>query len=95
MIKLDAYIQFCMLAVAPRLQNQGVGKAILAEAERRSAAKWAMSRCVMEVIGCRQELIAFYERRGYRLTGEKRGFPSFEPKALSLQLVMMEKTLTL
>ena len=34
----------------------------------------------MTVIGQRRELIAWYERRGYELTGETRPFPMNDPR---------------
>lgn len=63
-----------MFAVDPDLQAAGVGRRILAEGERVAAAMGARS-VELHVIGLRHELIAWYERRGYRRTGERIPFP--------------------
>ncbi|SER70399.1 GNAT family N-acetyltransferase [Streptomyces qinglanensis] len=69
----EAY--FGMFAVSPLLQGGGVGRAVLAEAERTVGAEWGVERMRMQVIRQREELIAWYERRGYRRTGELSPFP--------------------
>jgi len=66
---------FGMFAVRPGLQGGGVGKVVLAEAERIAREEWAATTMEMTVISVRDELIAFYERRGYRRTGELSAFP--------------------
>ncbi|MCW4385635.1 GNAT family N-acetyltransferase [Salinibacterium sp. SYSU T00001] len=66
---------FGMFAVRPSGQGGGLGKAILAEAERRAANLWGATTMEMTVIEQRPDLIAFYERRGYERTGEVRDFP--------------------
>lgn len=69
----DCY--FGMFSVRPELQGSGVGKAMLAEAERLAGAEWDCTQVRMTVIDVRDDLIAWYERRGYRRTGEYRPFP--------------------
>lgn len=66
---------FGMFAVRPRLQGGGMGKALLAEAERVAREDWQLPAMRMTVIDVRDALIAFYERRGYRRTGEFKPFP--------------------
>jgi len=66
---------FGMFAVQPALQGGGVGKALLAEAERRARDNWNADHLEMTVIAQREDLIAWYLRRGYRKTGENRPFP--------------------
>ncbi|MEU9102190.1 GNAT family N-acetyltransferase [Streptomyces sp. NPDC048361] len=66
---------FGMFAVAPALQGAGLGKQIIAEAERVVRAEWGVREMHMTVISLREELIAFYERRGYRRTGKLTPFP--------------------
>lgn len=66
---------FGMFAVRPDRQRAGLGKAVLAEAERQARALWQSRRMRMTVIDLRAELIAWYERRGYRRTGEHAPFP--------------------
>lgn len=84
-----------MLTVKPTIQATGIGKQMLQAAE-----SFAISRdlfCIeMTVISVRSELIAFYERRGYHLTGEKRDFPTdpkFGIKKRDLEFIVLEKNL--
>ncbi|GAB1331054.1 GNAT family N-acetyltransferase [Streptomyces sennicomposti] len=70
-----AYAYFGMFAVAPDLQGAGLGKVIIAEAERRVREIWGATEMHMTVISVREELIAWYERRGYRRTGRMSPFP--------------------
>ena len=66
---------FGMFAVVPDGQGGGIGKAVLAEAERLTRDGWGCARMEMTVIDVRAELIASYERRGYRRTGITKPFP--------------------
>ncbi|MFE0736962.1 GNAT family N-acetyltransferase [Streptomyces sp. NPDC058855] len=66
---------FGMFAVRPELQGTGLGKRIIAEAERRVRELWDVREMHMTVISVREELIAWYERRGYRRTGRTTPFP--------------------
>ncbi|MEU1801522.1 GNAT family N-acetyltransferase [Streptomyces sp. NPDC019937] len=66
---------FGMFAVRPGQQGGGLGKMVLAEAERFAAAEWAAREMHMTVITAREELIAWYERRGYARTGRRTPFP--------------------
>lgn len=86
-----------MLAVNPLLQGKGIGKQLLLAAEQVAQETWAVSKAVMSVIACRNELIAFYQRRGYRRTGVSTVFPVnpelWIPKVADLRLEVLEKTL--
>jgi ribosomal protein S18 acetylase RimI-like enzyme len=66
---------FGMFAVDPDRQGGGLGKAVLAEAERMARDDWHCRAMRMTVIEQRDELIDWYERRGYRRTGEFQPFP--------------------
>ncbi|MGY1502858.1 GNAT family N-acetyltransferase [Streptomyces sp. QTS52] len=66
---------FGMFAVSPALQGAGLGKVIIAEAERAASETWGARAMHMTVISVRDDLIAWYERRGYRRTGEMSPFP--------------------
>jgi ribosomal protein S18 acetylase RimI-like enzyme len=66
---------FGMFSVRPDLQGSGIGSALLAEAERLARDEWACREMQMTVISIRDELIAWYERRGYRRTGRYSPFP--------------------
>lgn len=63
-----------MLTVSPELQNSGIGKKLLAEAEIH-AKTLGLSGIIMTVISVREELIAWYKRHGYVDTGEREAFP--------------------
>ena len=71
---------FGMFAVSPTLQGGGVGNAMLAECERAARDDWRCREMRMTVISVREELIAWYVRRGYRATGERKPFPYGDPK---------------
>ncbi|GIQ60040.1 N-acetyltransferase [Flavobacterium collinsii] len=66
-----------MLTVSPKLQNSGIGKKMLAEAENH-AKTLGLSSIIMTVISVREELIAWYKRHGYVDTGEREAFPVSE-----------------
>jgi ribosomal protein S18 acetylase RimI-like enzyme len=74
--KVDAETcHFGMFVVKPDLQAQGLGKRFIAEAERFVRTELGCPTIQMLVISIRAELIAWYVRRGYRRTGERRPFP--------------------
>ncbi|MFV8325951.1 GNAT family N-acetyltransferase [Flavobacterium sp. ZS1P14] len=64
-----------MLTVAPELQNSGIGKKLLQQAEIHASAL-GLSKIVMTVISIREELIAWYKRCGYLETGAREPFPA-------------------
>ncbi|MEV5529105.1 GNAT family N-acetyltransferase [Streptomyces prunicolor] len=70
-----AHAYFGMFAVSPQLQGGGLGKVIIAEAERTVREAWDVREMHMTVISVRNDLIAWYERRGYRRTGRMTPFP--------------------
>ena len=71
---------FGMFAVNPAWQMGGLGRALLAEAERVARESWRVPAMRMTVIEQRADLIAWYERRGYTLTGETGAFPYGQPR---------------
>ena len=88
---------FGMFAVRPTGQSQGDGTRILVEAERLAVAEWGSTVMIMTVIGLRDALIAFYERRGYRRTGVRKPFHVDTrfgvPRRDDLHLEVLEKGL--
>jgi ribosomal protein S18 acetylase RimI-like enzyme len=89
---------FGMFAVVPGLQGGGIGKALLDECERIARDDWQLPDMRMTVIDIRNELIAFYERRGYRRTGMYKPFPHGDerfgiPKRDDLRFEVLEKLL--
>ena len=88
---------FGMFAVRPDLQGGGMGHALLAEAERVVRDEWSLPALRMTVIDARGELIAWYERRGYRRTGVVKPFPYGDtrfgiPRRDDLRFEVLEKT---
>ncbi|WP_432547486.1 GNAT family N-acetyltransferase [Kineococcus sp. SYSU DK004] len=69
----DAY--FGMFAVDPSRQGRGTGRALLAAAEAEAVRRWGAGALEMTVIAQRTDLVAWYERLGFRATGERRPFP--------------------
>jgi len=64
-----------MLTIEPTLQSAGLGRAMLDAAEAFARREWHSPLMYMTVIIQRDALIAWYERRGYRRSGERRPFP--------------------
>ncbi|MES2338540.1 MAG: GNAT family N-acetyltransferase [Pseudomonadota bacterium] len=71
----DGLAYLGQLCVEPVLQGAGIGRLLIAAAERTARATFGADRIEMTVIDSRHELIAYYRRRGYRVTGETRDFP--------------------
>jgi ribosomal protein S18 acetylase RimI-like enzyme len=92
----EAY--FGMFSVRPGRQGRGWGGAILAEAERVARERWSAGTMAMSVLAQRPDLIAWYERRGYRRTGQTRPFPYGDerfgvPKRPDLSFAVLAKAL--
>ena len=94
----NAYIG--MFAVHPELQGQGIGNVILEAAEtfaeRHLKSSKQPSYLTMSILNQRPELLAYYQRRGYQLNGNKMPFPedgnNGEPKRQDLELLELEKS---
>jgi ribosomal protein S18 acetylase RimI-like enzyme len=69
----DCYLG--MLTIRPTTQGAGLGRQMLETAERWAMEHWSSRTMHMTVIVQRTELIAWYERRGYRRTAERKPFP--------------------
>lgn len=96
--KQDGAAYFGMFAVDPTRQTGGVGKRVIAQAEQLARTRWGVDRMRMTVIVQREELIAFYERRGYARTGQIKPFPYGDarfgiPRRDDLRFEVLEKTL--
>lgn len=72
----DAY--FGMFAINPSIRSAGLGRAVLAECERRARDLWNPPGLMMTVISIREQLIEWYQRRGYEPTGARLPFPFSE-----------------
>ena len=89
----QAYIS--LLAVSSKFQNKGLGKEILRLAEAYALKQLHTREYVIVVISQRKELIEFYERRGYKKTGEIEQYPVHlnvgEPIAKDLTVEYLKK----
>ncbi|MFC1431705.1 GNAT family N-acetyltransferase [Streptacidiphilus sp. N1-3] len=90
---------FGMFAVRPTLQGGGLGKVIIAEAERFALDEWGVAEMHMTVISLREELVAWYVRRGYVRTGQLTAFPRRDerfdlPTRDDLQFELLTKKLS-
>jgi ribosomal protein S18 acetylase RimI-like enzyme len=82
-----------MLSVSPLLQATGVGKQLMQAAEQYAREHHCPS-IFMYVISVRHELIAWYERLGYRKTGETKPLPAdnrFGVPTQPLEFAILEK----
>lgn len=86
---------FGMIAVKPKLQNKGYGKAMVMAAEAMTRREWGVNNFQMNVITIRDTLIAFYERLGYQRTVLIKDFPTeselWQVKVQGLQFTLLEK----
>jgi ribosomal protein S18 acetylase RimI-like enzyme len=86
-----------LLTVRPALQNQQLGRRLLSSAEDFARERGARS-IRMGVLSVRDTLIAWYQRRGYRLTGKTEPFPYGDsrfgtPLREGLEFALLEKQL--
>ncbi len=98
MHQVDGSAYLGMLTVDPVRQASGMGRTLLETAEAEAGIRFGARRMEMTVISTRSELIAWYERRGYRLTGRTAPFPAdvqdfgdLPPR--TLEFVVMDKPL--
>lgn len=83
------------LTVSPEIQAQGIGKKMLSYAEEYAVEKNCYA-IVMWVVSLRQELIDWYLRHGYYLTGETKPFPTenkFGRPTRKLEFVVLKKAI--
>lgn len=73
----DSELYLGMLTVSPELQNSGIGKKLMQQAEI-FALTLGLSKIVMTVISVRAELISWYKRHGFVDTGAREPFPVSE-----------------
>ncbi len=92
--KRDDRLYLGMLSVNPLLQARGIGKELMRSAEQYARSQGC--RCLfMRVISIRQELIAWYERQGYRNTGETEPFrdSEFGKASRPIEFLVLQKDL--
>lgn len=82
-----------MLTVKPNRQGRGIGAMLMNAAEERARAL-GCSSIQMTVITARESLIAYYQRKGFADTGERKPFPNdpaFGIPKQPLEFLVMEK----
>jgi ribosomal protein S18 acetylase RimI-like enzyme len=87
-------LYFGMLSVSPHLQAAGIGKQLMRAAEEYALKNYC--RCIfMHVISVRYELIDWYKKQGYQLTGEVLPFidTKFGKALLPIEFVVLHKDL--
>ena len=93
--KKDNRIYLGMFSVSPSAQGKGIGKKLLTAADDY-AREHDCTSIYMTVISVREELIAWYERNGYKKTGKVLPFPVDERFGIPtqpLEMVVLEKHL--
>ena len=84
-----------LLTVRPDVQDRKLGRALLAAAEEYAKERGGR-KITMTVLSGRDVLMAWYERRGYRKTGETQPYPYGDgrigrPLRDDLHFIVMEK----
>lgn len=77
-VQLEREGEIChlgMLAVDPARQGSGLGKALMAHAERHALEQMGCATIGITVLSQRPELLSFYVRRGFRPTGTVMPYP--------------------
>jgi ribosomal protein S18 acetylase RimI-like enzyme len=92
----DGKLYLGMLSVKPNTQGKGIGKKLMHAAEDY-ARQQNITTIFMTVISVRQELIDWYIRHGYKLTGERKPFVVPDTRwgipKIQLEFVVLEKSL--
>lgn len=74
--KRDAnYARLFMLAVDTSQQRGGIGRQVLTYAEDYCQRTWGVTTLGLNALSNRKQLISWYSRRGYKMTGETTPFP--------------------
>ena len=88
-----------MLTTLPTRQGSGLGRAMIEQAELFARDHWGSTSMEMTVLTLRPELVAWYERRGFAKTGDRKPFPYGDdkwglPKRADLEFYVLRKSLT-
>jgi len=88
---------FGTFAVAPTEQGIGLGRRMLAEAERLAVLRFGSAVLELAVLAQQEKLLAWYERLGFSRSGETRPFPAdpqfARPLRNDLYFVVLSKNL--
>ena len=96
LVEKESELYLGMLTVSPELQNSGIGKKLMHQAEI-VASELGLSKIVMTVISARKELITWYKRNGYIDTGARKPFPESDVYVSTskepLEFMVLEKNI--
>ena len=97
--RTDSSCYVGMLTTLPTRQGSGLGRRMMEQAETFAREEWGAAHMHMTVLTLRSELVAWYERRGYTVTSERRPFPYGDerwglPKRDDLSFYVLRKSLT-
>jgi N-acetylglutamate synthase-like GNAT family acetyltransferase len=88
---------FGTFAVDPQRQGGGLGRWLMAQAEREAVQQFGAHTVEITVLAQQETLIAWYERLGFTRTGETRPFPAdpdyARPLRRGLHFVVLAKSL--
>ena len=88
-------IEIGTFAIDPTIQNLGYGRELLDYVEAYIAQNYSKIRhLIMYVLDVRSELIAYYQRRGYEITGHTEPYPidaDVGQPLVPIQLIEMKK----
>lgn len=94
LVEKEQQLYLGMLTVSPDLQNSGIGKKLLQQADLH-AQSLGLPKIIMTVISVRDELISWYKRNGYEDTGVREPFPASEVHIpiteVPLEFIVLEK----
>jgi ribosomal protein S18 acetylase RimI-like enzyme len=90
-------VEIGTFAIDPTIQNLGYGREMLNYVEVYVAQSCSEVRdLIMYVLDVRSELIAYYQRRGYQITGHTEPYPvnaNVGQPLVPIQLIEMKKTI--
>jgi ribosomal protein S18 acetylase RimI-like enzyme len=90
-------VEIGTFAIDPTIQNLGYGREMLNYVEAYIAQNYSSVRClIMYVLDVRTELMAYYQRRGYQITGRTESYPvdaDVGQPLVPIQLIEMEKVI--
>ena len=91
--KYGPVTEFGTFAVDPSLQGFGYGKDILSFAESKASSY--SSAFQVTVVSQNSDLVGFYQRRGYKETGQRLAYPIGQnvgkPKVKNIDLTVLQK----
>lgn len=91
--KYGAITEFGTFAVDPNLHGLGYGKDLLSFAESKASTYSSIFQ--VTVVSQNSDLVRFYQRRGYKVTGQRLAYPTEQnvgkPKIKNIDLTVLQK----